>query len=440
MASATKLRTTKDGRRYWIIQASRGRGQSPYSKRFYWPTKTSGEPYSEKRALEELEKAVSQFQKDVDAGLIKNNAEKKELREAEEKKAAEEKAKQAQLLTVRQYAEGVWMAGKELELAETTRSSYQMFLDKYVLPEIGNSLLKDVNASMLKKLLLDFQKSGMSLSSARTLHVVLRGLFDSAFKDGSIPISPMLWVDRPKKPKNAPAASEADQAFVEDELVYIMDCLSHEPLKWRAYINLAIDTGCRRGELTALKWSDINSNDETVTVERSLQYTPEKGVYIGTPKNGTERVIDIGAETVALLNALHDDQTERAKKRAEKTGKKVVHLSPWVFNQDGTDEPMHPDSPTRYFKKFGDKYGITGFHPHRIRHSSASIAIRNGVDVAAVSKRLGHSDINITLRTYVHATDRDVRAAGQTVRAALASKKAEQEKKVSGENNNAEGQ
>ena len=115
-------------------------------------------------------------------------------------------------------------------------------------------------------------------------------------------------------------------------------------------------------------------------------------------------------------------------------------MSPWVFNQDGTDEPMHPDSPTRYFKKFGDKYGITGFHPHRIRHSSASIAIRNGVDVAAVSKRLGHSDINITLRTYVHATDRDVRAAGQTVRAALASKKAEQEKKVSGENNNAEGQ
>ena len=80
---------------------------------------------------------------------------------------------------------------------------------------------------------------------------------------------------------------------------------------------------------------------------------------------------------------------------------------------------MHPQSPTRYFKKFGAKYGIEDFHPHKLRHSSASIAITNGADVVSVSERLGHSDTAVTLRMYAHANEESIRRAGQTVRDAL---------------------
>lgn len=96
-------------------------------------------------------------------------------------------------------------------------------------------------------------------------------------------------------------------------------------------------------------------------------------------------------------------------------------VSVYVFTQDNSAEPMHPQSPTRYFKKFGEKYGVKDFHPHKLRHSAASIAITNGADVASVSERLGHSDTAVTLRMYTHANSESIRRAGQTVRDALKS-------------------
>ena len=67
----------------------------------------------------------------------------------------------------------------------------------------------------------------------------------------------------------------------------------------------------------------------------------------------------------------------------------------------------------------GERYGIADFHPHKLRHSSASIAITNGADVVSVSERLGHSDTAVTLRMYAHANAESIRRAGQTVRDAL---------------------
>lgn len=94
-------------------------------------------------------------------------------------------------------------------------------------------------------------------------------------------------------------------------------------------------------------------------------------------------------------------------------------ISQWVFTQDGSADPMHPQSPTRFFTKFGRRYGIENFHPHKLRHTSASIALTNGADVVSVSERLGHSDTAVTLRMYAHANEESIRRAGQVVRDAL---------------------
>ena len=80
---------------------------------------------------------------------------------------------------------------------------------------------------------------------------------------------------------------------------------------------------------------------------------------------------------------------------------------------------MHPTSPTRYFLKLGNRLGIQHFHPHMLRHTSASVAITNGADVVSVSQRLGHADTAVTLRMYAHANEESIRRAGQTVRDAL---------------------
>ena len=429
MASISPMQTTKDGRRYWRIRISRGKGKSSYSRQFFWPLKTNGEPVSETEALRLRNKAVESFAAEVDAGSFQNREERKAEEEA--KRQAEEEAKRAEekLLTVRQYAENIWMPQKRLELAKTTLASYQSNLDLHILPKIGDKKLHEITTAELKKLLLDFQGDGHSISSTRTLHVVLRGIFDSAFLIDLIPLSPMLKIPRPKAQKDAAITSEADLALDEEQLLKVQQCLEKEPLFWRAYVTLAADTGARRGELSALRWEDVDEKAGTIRIARNLQYTPKDGIYIATPKNKKERLVDIGPDTVALLTALKKETTAKEKQRAEKRGDKVVQLSPWVFGQEGTMKPMHPDSPTRFFKKFGDRYGIEGFHPHLLRHSSASIAIRNGADIAGVSHRLGHSSLEITMRTYVHTTEAQVKAAGQIQRDAIAAKKKELEEK-----------
>jgi len=80
---------------------------------------------------------------------------------------------------------------------------------------------------------------------------------------------------------------------------------------------------------------------------------------------------------------------------------------------------MHPQTPTRRFKKYEKRFGIPDFHPHKLRHSSASVAITSGADVVSVSERLGHSDTAVTLRMYAHANEESIRRAGQIVRDAL---------------------
>ena len=98
-------------------------------------------------------------------------------------------------------------------------------------------------------------------------------------------------------------------------------------------------------------------------------------------------------------------------------------------NKTATPLGMFPHSPTRYFKTFGERYDVPGFHPHLLRHTSASLSLTNGADVKSIADRLGHKDASVTLRMYAHANDESIRAAGQAARDALKKQKEEAMKK-----------
>ena len=392
--ASTSLMMTKDGRRFFKITVSRGRGKSPYTMRWYWP-----DGWSKRAAERELAKQAAAFELACSRGEIETRADKK-------RREAEEQAEAAKLKTVRQYASGVYMPTKETTLSENARASYRMFLDRHILPVLGDTLLTEVTPAMLTKLLVDFQRTGKAHATCVKLYNILNGLFQMAFLDDSIQINPMLKVKRPAPRKDEAAVDETEKAYTVVELRFILKCLENEPLKWQTFITLLADTGIRRGEACGLYWSDIDFKALTVTVRRNLQYTPSAGVYEAAPKNGKARVVDIGADTAALLKRLMLEQASAC-------------MSRYCFTQEGSPEPMHPQTPTRYFRKFGKRYGVEDFHPHKLRHTSASLAITNGADVVSVSERLGHSDTAVTLRMYAHANEESIRRAGQTVRDVL---------------------
>ena len=80
---------------------------------------------------------------------------------------------------------------------------------------------------------------------------------------------------------------------------------------------------------------------------------------------------------------------------------------------------MHPQSPTRYLSQFAKRCGINDLHPHKLRHSFASVAITNGADIASVSEKLGHTDKAVTLRMYTHADQESIKRASQIFRDAV---------------------
>ena len=392
--ASTKLMETKDGRRFFQISVSRGYGKAPYKTRWYWP-----EGWSKRTAEREAAKQAVAFELACKNGEVLNRAQERE-------KAAQEAAEAAKLKTVQQYADGVFMPTKEATFSENARSSYRMFLDKHILPVLGDVLLVEVSPAMISKLLIDFQRAGYAHATTVKLYNILNGIFEMAFLDDSIPMNPMLKVKRPAPRKDEQPKEESDKAYTVQELSYILSCAAQEPLQWQTYISLAADTGLRRGECCGLQWSDIDFKAGAVTVRRNLQYTAAAGVYATSPKNGKVRVVDVGPDTLALLKQLREKQAQSC-------------ISKWCFTQEGTAEPMHPQSPTRYFQKFGQRYGVKDFHPHKLRHSSASIAITSGADVVSVSERLGHSDTAVTLRMYAHANEESIRRAGQIVRDVL---------------------
>ena len=252
--ASTKLMETKDGRRFWKISVSRGYGKSQLTTRFYWP-----EGWSRRTAEREMRKYAADFELRCSRGEVLTRAE-------ERAKAAEERAEAAKLRTVRQYANDVFMPIKEATFSENARASYRLFLDKHILPVLGDSLLVDVTPAMITRLLVSFQRRGYAHASAIKLYNISSGLFGMAFMDDSIPINPMLRVKRPAPRKDEQPTEESDKALTAEQLRAVLDAAACEPLQWRVYISVAADSGARRCELCGLWWRDIDWAAGTITI------------------------------------------------------------------------------------------------------------------------------------------------------------------------------
>lgn len=390
---STRKKTTASGREFYEIRVSRGRGKAYLTRRWYVP-----EGWSQKAIDRELAAVSAEFERQCDAGEITSKAEQRAL-------ADEQAAEAAKILTLKQYGERVFMPAKAVTMSENGRASYQGNLDRTIYPALGAFKLPDITSAQISALLLDIQASGKAHATVIKAYTILHSLFKMAYLGDMIPKNPMDKVERPKPRKDEIQGAEP-QAYTAAEIKQLFDILDAEPLKWRALVHLLIDTGIRRGECCALRWENIDFSSGAVAINGNLCYTPANGVYLDTPKNGHRRTVYVGNDTLSLLRQLRTEQAAKA-------------FSAYVFTQEGSPEPMHPQSPTRYLKKLSARCGLTDLHPHKLRHTFASVAITNGADVASVSEALGHADKSTTLRMYTHASAESISRTGQIVRDAI---------------------
>ena len=163
------------------------------------------------------------------------------------------------------------------------------------------------------------------------------------------------------------------------------------------YLVLATATGCRRGELVALQWVDVDFVEGTVWIRRSLAQKVGADPVVRPTKTGSKgiRTLGIGDITLQTLRERHDRLTVVADDN-------LLDRPVWVFSHDGGLSPWRPDYVSRLFHQACERAGVTGVRLHDLRHHVATWMLRNGEAPIRVAGQLGHSTVATTLSTYSH--------------------------------------
>jgi integrase len=185
--------------------------------------------------------------------------------------------------------------------------------------------------------------------------------------------------------------------YTPEQVQQLINAVSNESLKYQALILLAIDTGCRRGEITGLTWEDIDYNKSSVNINKTTQYVAGIGSFEKSTKTSTsDRTIFIAPTTLEILKRLKIEQIEM----------RILLGSKWenskrVFTTDyGAD--MHPNTPSAILGKILKRYDLEIINFHGLRHTSISLQIASGIQVQIISKIAGHSNLATTHDIYSH--------------------------------------
>ena len=159
----------------------------------------------------------------------------------------------------------------------------------------------------------------------------------------------------------------------------------------------ALWTGMRRSELLGLRWRDLDLLLGSISVSQVTHRLPGARTVYEDPKSAKgKRYISMPPSLTLTLN----EHLERQVALRESVGSDL-DLDDLVFTwPDG--RPMLPDSLTHAFAKVAAKAGLADVHLHSLRHTHASLMLREGVSPKVVQERLGHSNIGITMDTYSH--------------------------------------
>lgn len=274
-----------------------------------------------------------------------------------------------------------------------TADRYQLMIETYTIPRIGDIKLKKLTSRHLQKLYKDLLENGrvnrksgkgnpgLSSTTVRSVHLMLHCAFQRAVKERLIPRNPTEDCIAPKVQKIEMKILPADH------IKNYLDAANARGLLPMFYLELV--SGLRKGELVALRWDDLDTQNRTISISKQYIKNPNGELTLSRPKTETSvRQVSIPQTAVDLLIQEHEKHPD----------------NPYLFPSPVTGEMYYPDSVVNLHKKILKDAGLEHIRFHDLRHTFATMALQNGVDIKTVSSMLGHYDAGFTLRTYTHAT------------------------------------
>lgn len=284
----------------------------------------------------------------------------------------------------------LWLENHKSNIKVSSYLRYKKLVEQHLLPCLGYLPLRQLTA---KKLLAFLQqqklagrldnKGGLSAKTISDILVIIKSAVKMAVLEYSLNNAAAILEVK------APAFKQGQVETFND---YELKILTKQILQNFTLSNMAIllclNTGLRLGEVCALRWSDIDFNAQTLTVQLSVQRVTQNGksnLILQTPKSETsKRIIPLTAEIILMLKSINK-----------------TNCQDYVF---GGSNPLEPRTMQYRFASLLKKCSIKQRNFHVLRHTFASRYIAVGADVKSLSEILGHSNVRITMQLYVHPT------------------------------------
>lgn len=291
---------------------------------------------------------------------------------------------------------------KQKSLEHNTVIGYRWNIE-HICSHIGDvpvQLLRPVDIEKMYAALSSRDPKPLSGKSLQEIHTTLNLAMKHAIKNGIINRNPCDAVDRPKKQR-------FEASFIKPDMVSEYLKLFEQDWIYPAVV-LALFCGLRRGELLALKWSDINFKTMKINIANAAVYIDNE-LVLKKPKSNQTRIVDMPPAVAIVL------KKEKKKQMENKLMlQNLYYDSEFVVREDNGKRPS-PVYLTRFFMRRIQASKLPHVRFHDLRHTTGSLMLLEGVGLKTVSEILGHSSITITGDIYAHVIDEQKKEAAKKI-------------------------
>ena len=286
----------------------------------------------------------------------------------------------------------LWLESYETTVKPTTYQNTKNYLNAIIDNYFKDIRIESVSVAMMQKIVIELSKKYVAYLSQLS---IINRVFKYAVHLDIIQTNPVDRIIRPKQ--QSPRKEKI--ALTKEELNQFLTLAKKDarPVLYTAWHTLAY-TGLRRGELLGLEWSDIDFENKTISIDKTL-VTVNGSLYTQSPKTKrSTRTISLDNATIQILKDWKLEQKKLFFKHGVKSRNIVItnikgsYLDFTYFREE--------------LKKFLITHNLKRFSVHSLRHTHASLLFEAGIEPKIISDRLGHSNIQTTLNMYTHLNDK----------------------------------
>ena len=286
-----------------------------------------------------------------------------------------------------------YMAAKKTEIRATTWDKSRRNLECYIIPELGDVKLSNLSAVRLQEWKNEIGEKELSITTKRNIYKDLSTMLNYAVRMEMLPKNPISGVGTFREPNFEKPAEKLHYYTPEQYRRFIAEAKKDADRRYYVFFSIAFYTGMRKGEINALRWTDIEGN--IIHVRRSVTQKLKGDDVETPPKNKSSyRNLQMPKNMMDILDE-----------------HKSILISNGIYREEnricGGERCLRDSSIEHKNTAYASAAGLPHIRIHDFRHTHASVLINEGISIQEIARRLWHSKVEITWNTYAHLYPRE---------------------------------